>query len=352
LGWLLGALLPKVLGNADLRRAIIRSGVEKYGTLFFDAVVDSLSKSAEGRDRQGDVLVALRELQIEPRRVAYLEGLSLKGSGDHAGALDRFSAVLAAGEAEPGPLLRYAECARTLGDPAGAERELRKAPLKGSPYDPYDREILDLWLALMLYDLKRSPEEALRGFPWEGCEDHRWLLERFIANETIRIDCGSQKDFRAPDGSVWSRDRFRLGSNRPWKGADQTRWGWAVAKTDLAPLYRTQRWFVPRCGQTSAYRIPLPPGRWRVRLHFAEMYFNRPGIRVFDVSIEGRKVLESYDACTAAGFATADVRSFDTDVTDGLLEVLFTQPQKNLGYVPYQLDAPSIAALEVERIEG
>ncbi len=192
----------------------------------------------------------------------------------------------------------------------------------------------------------------LAEFPWKGCEDHRWLLERLMAKETVRIDCGSEKDFRAPDGSTWSRDRFRRGSRYIPGGANVTLWGYAVGKTNLAPLYRSQRWFAPRCGQTPSYAIPLPPGRWRVRLHFSEMFYCRPAVRVFDVVIEGRKVLESYDPFKSAGFATAEVKEFEVEVTDGLLEVFFTQPGRDPLVAPSPSFGPSIAALEVERIEG
>jgi hypothetical protein len=76
-----------------------------------------------------------------------------------------------------------------------------------------------------------------------------------------------------------------------------------------------------------------------VRLHFAEIWFRAPGRRVFDVALEGRRVLEDLDAFRA-GFATAKVESFDgIQVRDGVLDIEFA----------HGADTPFISGIEVER---
>jgi len=86
------------------------------------------------------------------------------------------------------------------------------------------------------------------------------------------------------------------------------------------------------------YRIPVPPGRYRVRLHFAETYFQNRGARVFGVAIEGRSVLEKYEPL-AAGKATADVQEADARVEDTFLDIEF---------IP-QVENPMVCAIEVIR---
>ncbi len=64
-----------------------------------------------------------------------------------------------------------------------------------------------------------------------------------------------------------------------------------------------------------------------------------PGSRRFDVSIEGRTVLEDYEPL-AAGFAVAQRKSFDVEVSDGFLEIDFFP---RVGW-------PAVSAIEVERL--
>ena len=94
----------------------------------------------------------------------------------------------------------------------------------------------------------------------------------------------------------------------------------------------------------SGYRIPLPAGRYRIVLHFAEIYWGLPhalgGKRVFGVLAEGRPVLESYDP-GAAGFATATTKDFEVEVRDGWLDIEF---------VP-RVGDPKFAAIQIEPLE-
>ena len=77
---------------------------------------------------------------------------------------------------------------------------------------------------------------------------------------------------------------------------------------------------------------------YRVTIHFCENYHARRGARVFDVRLQGETVIESLDVFAAVGFATPDVRSFEIEVADGLLELEFGRRVEN----------PRIAAIEIE----
>jgi hypothetical protein len=72
-------------------------------------------------------------------------------------------------------------------------------------------------------------------------------------------------------------------------------------------VYQSERW------GNLTYTVPgLTPGiPYKVRLHFAEIYFNTAGSRVWNVLINGTVVLPNFDAFVAAGGANkAVVRDF------------------------------------------
>ena len=110
--------------------------------------------------------------------------------------------------------------------------------------------------------------------------------------------------------------------------------------TEDDPLYRTERYFPPRPLFRPGYRIPLNRGSYRVTLHFAEIWYKAAGRRLFDVVLEGERVLELYDP-GAAGYATAQSEQCEIAVGDGRLEIEFRPRREN----------PKISAIEIERLE-
>ncbi|NNL70894.1 MAG: choice-of-anchor D domain-containing protein, partial [Acidimicrobiia bacterium] len=91
-----------------------------------------------------------------------------------------------------------------------------------------------------------------------------------------------------------------------------------------------------RFGQ-QAWDFAVTPGQYRVNLYFAETFVNSAGARLFDVDIEGVEVLNSFDIFAAAGGKNAGiVRGFDV-VSDGNLDVDFTEI----------VNSPAIQGIEV-----
>jgi beta-galactosidase len=79
--------------------------------------------------------------------------------------------------------------------------------------------------------------------------------------------------------------------------------------TNPAPqaVYQTERW------NNNTYTFPnlIPGTSYKVRLHFAEIYYNAAGIRVFNVFINGTQVLSNFDIFAATGaMDKATVREF------------------------------------------
>ncbi len=114
-----------------------------------------------------------------------------------------------------------------------------------------------------------------------------------------------------------------------------------IAATPDPALYQTERSAATDQG-SFAYALPLANGTYSVVLHFAEIYWTSPAKRLFDVSIEGAKVLDNYDIVQKAGAFTATSETFTTTVSDGALSLYFSALPADGG-----LDRPKVSAIEV-----
>ncbi|UOQ69497.1 malectin domain-containing carbohydrate-binding protein [Hymenobacter volaticus] len=90
-----------------------------------------------------------------------------------------------------------------------------------------------------------------------------------------------------------------------------------IAGTQDDALYQSERY------GSFLYSLPVPNGTYTVKLHFAELYWDAPGQRVFDVAAEGTTVLKAYDIVQKVGPLTATTESFSVTVTDGVLSLAF-----------------------------
>ncbi len=133
-------------------------------------------------------------------------------------------------------------------------------------------------------------------------------------------------------GQAWSDDKsFSGGSTFVNSTA-------SISGTSNDKLYRSERW------GNWTYNIPVPSaGTYEVKLHFAEIYWKvltssgGPGKRVFSIQIEGQEVLSNYDILAQIGPATADVKTFNVNVQDGVLNIKGIQISDN----------PKISGIEV-----
>lgn len=115
----------------------------------------------------------------------------------------------------------------------------------------------------------------------------------------------------AADATAYSADAYYSGGSVQVS----TR---AVAGTDDDVLYNNWRY------GDFAYHIPVFDGAYTVELQFADTYNNAPGQRIFDVAIEGTTVLDDFDIIASVGVDTATIRRFDVTVTDGTLDIAFS----------------------------
>jgi len=116
----------------------------------------------------------------------------------------------------------------------------------------------------------------------------------------------------------------------------------AIRGTTDDVLFQTELWEDPLVCRVGAGK--LPPGRYRVRLLFAEIYFGSGcpggggnGSRVFDIQLEGQTVAQGIDlhrlvgcaANTSGNDAGPLERVFEVDVTDGTLDVRMPASRNN-----------------------
>jgi hypothetical protein len=81
----------------------------------------------------------------------------------------------------------------------------------------------------------------------------------------------------------------------------------AVANPAPTAVYQSERY------GAFSYAIPglTPGGNYKVRLHFAEIYFTTAGQRIFNVAINGQPVLTNFDiVATAGGANKANIQQF------------------------------------------
>ena len=306
--------------------------------------VPAEERAAADRQRLAQFL-ALPASDERSKVVAYAEARLLERAGRRTEAVAELEKLVASHCNEPAPYLRLARSRMDSGELARAESLLAEAITNGVECP----EVWALWLVAASRARDADPGRLLAAMPREASPepearhgpiasrarvDVRESLEALAGARAIRVNSGG-KPYVSRNGARWSEDRCYRGGQRYFehRGGDFLYEG-EIAGTDDPFLYRSERWFYPE--PAPSYRFFVPPGRYTVRLHFAEITYEKTATRVFDIALEGRVVLESFDP-RAAGFATAQVKSFEVDVTDGCLEIDLV----------HRLENPKISAIEI-----
>jgi len=129
-----------------------------------------------------------------------------------------------------------------------------------------------------------------------------------------RIHVGSAQPLVDKAAQTWLADSdFYCGGDTVAHGEA------AISGDDNEALYRTQRL------GPDGYRLPLPNGSYRVRLHFAEMDIrcNATGKRVFGLNVGGTDLGRIDVFAEGGGLAKALVKEVAVTVGNGLLEIDF-----------------------------
>lgn len=153
------------------------------------------------------------------------------------------------------------------------------------------------------------------------------LTHSFFLDE-IRIDVGASQGFQDSANRIWTEDSEYDATNKVpgyvSGGTTGSNTGVSIVNTDNDTLYHTYRQ-----GATLSYSFDVPNGNYTVKLYFAELDATINGganRRRADISIEGSTVLSNYSPYEATGSTgKANIRVFDTSVSDGVLNVVITR---------------------------
>jgi len=132
-----------------------------------------------------------------------------------------------------------------------------------------------------------------------------------------------------PAGHTWLADRYYRGGS-----ASRTVNHRIAGATDPL-IYQSRR------EGTFSYDIPLKPGVYELRLHFAETLYGSGNLagggetsRLFSVLANGQPLLRDFDVIADAGASTADIKVFKdvSPASDGELHLKF-EPTNNLAFL-------------------
>lgn len=147
------------------------------------------------------------------------------------------------------------------------------------------------------------------------------LMPVKAAETVLLINCGAEKDYTAADGRVWKTDQPFAPGRWGYVGGDFVlRDTTTIQNTADAFIYLNERYSL------TGYRIPLPNGKYTVKLHFAETFdeLYGEGERVFTVKIDDQPVLTDFDPFKEAGKKyTAVVKTIPVEVKNGELTITF-----------------------------
>jgi hypothetical protein len=139
--------------------------------------------------------------------------------------------------------------------------------------------------------------------------------------EEVHILAGSARKYVDHAGKVWNPDTYFSGGS--------------AVQSPVQHIWRTQDPIIYRSSRQGdfTYNIPLKPGTYELRLHFAEAQYGPEnaggggeGSRTMTVSVNGEPVLHDFDVLAdAGGERTAEVKVFHdiSPASDGQLHLSF-----------------------------
>ena len=149
-----------------------------------------------------------------------------------------------------------------------------------------------------------------------------------------RISAGATETWEDDNGVVWESDKY-YGN----KGAVHSVCPAEINGTELDSLYCKDRYF-NKWEFSGPYRYDIPvskDGVYSVKLHFAELFHQTTGERIFDVLVGGKIVAKNLDIFERVGYLSALVIPVTTPSSIGTVSIEFVTKKEN----------PKICAIEV-----
>jgi Malectin domain len=140
-----------------------------------------------------------------------------------------------------------------------------------------------------------------------------------VSAPSFHIKAGASESFTDSQGNKWLPEQgFADGDTveRP----DLT-----IANTKDPQIYRSERYSM------TSFSLPLPNGKYQVKLHFCETYegITGPGQRVFSFNVAGREFKDFDVWVKAGGPLHAYVETVPVEIKDGKLMITFTPNVEN-----------------------
>jgi hypothetical protein len=165
-------------------------------------------------------------------------------------------------------------------------------------------------------------------------KDYTVTTEPFSEFSTIRINCGgATSSYTDPRGNVWVKDYNYSTGTSVYSTAS------SITNTDTPLIYQTERY---RVGSFNYSFSGLSNGTYIVTLKFAELFFNGPNLRKFNILIDGVTVKTDFDIFAEAGgqYVAKDLK-FEVVISTKSLSIEFTVGSAN---------APKINAIEITKL--
>ncbi|XP_072959347.1 probable LRR receptor-like serine/threonine-protein kinase At1g07650 [Typha angustifolia] len=203
-----------------------------------------------------------------------------------------------------------------------------------------------------------------------NCLKHNLPCATYPQYDSLFINCGGRMVI--VDGNEYEDDSSQIGTSTFYQ-PDNERWAYSstgdfvgnedadyiARNTSILNITHTELYTEARLTPLSLkyYGRCLYNGNYSVRLHFAEIMFTENqtfvsnGKRVFDVLLQGKKVLKDFNIEDEAGGPDREIiKEFTAEVTDNTLEIHFYWAGKGTTAIPDRgVYGPLISAISVTR---
>jgi len=166
-------------------------------------------------------------------------------------------------------------------------------------------------------------------------------------NVVVAINCGSEDSFRDSYGVLYQEDKYfsdgvtsDYGAQFQWRGQDAT-------------PYMTERY---HSGDFS-YNIPLRgDSKYVLILTFSEVYFTRPGQKIFNVDLGKQRIITDLDVFERVGqfvpyeeFIPFELRSGNIYINDRIANGAYNKGEIVINFKQGRIDNPKINAIRIVR---
>jgi len=111
----------------------------------------------------------------------------------------------------------------------------------------------------------------------------------------------------------------------------------SISDTEDDPIYQSERY-----GKEFGYEFPIDNGTYDVIIHFSEIYWDGSDRRVFNMDVNGERIMEAYDIFEESGKGAAVERTIKgVEVSDEKLQIQFST----------NTDHAKVSAIEIHRNE-